>query len=127
MTTNELMIAEILKDIGAMSQRLNTIECLIYNKSTASEDDSTTIDLDERYSHNFTYPVKAVGYEAETSHFRAIKSSTYKVTIAQPFSDPPAIVTVEMTRSELDDYIKRSPYDVGEWLVELTPSYKEFL
>jgi len=123
------MLAHAFERIGAMEQRLNSIEVFLTTGQPVQQpvESEYTEELVEDNTggpvapHRFAYPIKAVpdtDNVPDITELRKIRYAQYKVTIMQPFADPPQKVVVDMTRDELDDYIKNNPGEsFGEWII----------
>jgi hypothetical protein len=122
----EIMLSQILKDIGAISNRLENIETVVY--SNISMDDDSPEDLPNKFTYPITTDIKDDNI-ATTDQFRFLKHTMYKVQIAKPHMEefPPVIIDVKMTRDELDEFIARNPATSHEFIVSIIPEYHDHL
>lgn len=121
---SEEAVIELAKTIGALDQRLKTVESLLYNETIAP-------DSQERTNH-VVYPVIGTILSENplsNEQFRYIKNSMCKVQIAGDFNNQgrSVVVEIEMTRDEFDDYLAKNPSSYGEYILKVTPSYEEYL
>lgn len=132
----EVMLTQIIKDLGALEQRLTSLETFVCNHIAQRNEISKPIDesYDCDYDPIFSYPMEASKVtEASTNHFRCIKNSMYKVYIAKPHISPEdpdsrTIMEVDMTRDELDEWIDNSPgASYGEYIYKVIPSMDEYI
>ncbi len=116
---------DVGKDIGHIYERLNNIEQNLINLLSL---DSPTVD---DYSHRLSYPLKCakVTDAMKNSNLcKAIEESTYDVEMLVTVDGVPSLVKSTLTRSEFDDYISKNPGKAfSEYIVSVTPSYKDFL
>lgn len=126
MTDIAIMLAHALEKIGALEQRVSGVEVFLSTPHpTASEeefDDEFEEAAPSQPLHRFNYPIRATADEEspDIMDLRKMRYAQYKITIMQPFADPPQKVYSVMTRDELDDYIRSNPGEnFGEWIVEI--------
>lgn len=129
--TDPIMLAHAFERIGSLEQRLSSLEIFLSGGQLAPP--QTDMGMEEMGDatpeqslpippHRFNYPIKAVPDDLcpDIMELRKIRYAQYKVTIMQPFVDPPQKVYTTMTRDELDDYLKSNPGEnFGEWIVEI--------
>ena len=126
--TDSIMLAHAFERIGALEQRLNSLELFLAQGGAAPNELSYEGEGEVAEPtlpvapHRFNYPIRATPDEScpDILELRKIRYAQYKVTIMQPFADPPQKLHTTMTRDELDDYIKSNPGEnFGEWIVEI--------
>ena len=115
---------DVGKDIGHIYERLDNIEQNLINLLSLDP-------ITEDYSHRLSYPLKCgkVTDAVKNSNLcKAIEESTYDVEMLVTVDGVPSLVKSTLTRSEFDDYIAKNPGKAfSEYIVSVTPSYKNFI
>ena len=118
---------DVGKDIGLIAQRLNYIENTLISLLNGNHTEDRFDDL----SHRLSYPLAGTQTATASSNknlCRAVQESLYEVELLKTDDGIPSLVKSTLTRSELDDYIAKNPGKTySEFIVSVTPSYKEFL
>jgi hypothetical protein len=120
---------EVIKDIGVLTQRMNHLENTLMSIMDTSPVEEP-VEFDD-LAHRLSYPVS--GKVTSTTHdntnlCRVVQESVYDVEILKTNDGIPALMKSEMTRVELDDFIAKNPgRNFSEFIVSVSPSYKEYL
>ncbi|MFA5760151.1 MAG: hypothetical protein WC877_00050 [Dehalococcoidales bacterium] len=134
----EVLLSLAIKDIGVLTERINSLEACLLNSTIEEEeeinDDSESDGEITGYEHRFTFPISGNVDEdsmLNTQQCRFLQSSMYNVRIFKPFSEEtnsPIIITVDMTRDELDDFIAKDPgRNFKEFVISIKPTLEDYL
>lgn len=135
----EILLSHVIKDIGILTERVNSLETCLLNSTIREETgDYEDDDLDSctvvHDTHRFTYPISGKVDDDSTLNMqqcRFLQSTMYKVQIFKPFDQEigsPVVVTLDMTRDELDDFIAKNPgKNFKEYLISIKPLLEDFL
>ena len=125
---------QVIKDIGVLTEKVTQLENILANlfedQSISFSNESGGLDFED-LSHRLTYPqVGKITKDINTNNnlCRAIQASVYTVELFKSVDGVPSIISSDMTRAELDDFIAKNPGKMfSEFIVSVTPSYKEHI
>lgn len=136
----EILLTHVIKDIGVLTERVNSLEACLLNETIKGSYEEPYDEVEEIVSqelpsaHRLSFPIVGKVNEdsiMSTEKCRYIKNSMYKVEILKSYSEEagsPIIVTIDMTRDELDDFIAKNPgKNYKEFIVSIKPSLEEYL
>jgi len=110
------------KDIGALTQRIELIENVLANIAQPEYED---------LSHRLSYPITGKvtnNTDSNKNLCRIVQESMYNVELLKTNDGVPSLITSEMTRAELDDFIAGNPgRNFSEFIVSVEPSFKDLL
>lgn len=125
---------QAIKDIGVLTEKVAQIENVLANLFTDQSDSFSTESEDsdfEDLSHRYVHPhVGKITKNLNTNNnlCRAVQASMYTVELLKSVDGIPSIISSDMTRAELDDFIAKNPGKMfSEFIVSVTPSYKEHI